>query len=115
MMMRKHTVCSRVVHRDRGTANANIPLGACGYVDVVVASSIMRDVLQAGRQGRHQLFVEGTGHFGGVIRAVDGNYIVVFTTLQFGYEILTGACTVLLMRWSVIAVQLLVKPRSTLS
>lgn len=76
----------------------------------------MRDVLQTSRQRRNKLLVERASHFGGVVRAVDGDDIVVFATLQLGYEVLTRACAVLLGRWSVIiAVQLPVKSRSTLS
>jgi hypothetical protein len=97
-----HTVCGGVVHRYRGRGDTNIPLGACRYVDVIVTGSVMRDVLEAGWQGGHQLFVEGTGHFGGVIRAVDGDNIVIFTTLQLGYKVLTGACAILLERLSVL-------------
>ena len=64
----------------------------------------MCDVFQAGGQGRHQLLVKRSSHFGGVVGTVDGDNIVVFATFQLGYEVLTRAGAVLLKaRSSVIA------------
>jgi hypothetical protein len=42
-----HTVCGRVVDSDWCATDTYAPLGACGYVDVIVTSSVMRNVLQA--------------------------------------------------------------------
>ena len=50
--------------------------------------------------------VEWASHFGRTVGAVYGDNVVIFTTLQFGYEVLTGTCAVLLWRLSVSAVQL---------
>lgn len=57
-----HTICCSIVDSDWSATYLNTTFGARRHFDVVVPSSIVRDVLQAFGQYGDKLFVKWAGH-----------------------------------------------------
>jgi hypothetical protein len=77
------TVRCSVIDGDWSATYLNATFGACRHFDVVVSGAIVCDVFEAFWQDRNQLFVKGSGHTDGVIRTIEANNIVVFSSFTF--------------------------------
>ncbi len=98
------TVCGSIIYSNRSAADPYFSLCAGRHIDIVISSSVMRNISQVLRQRLYHFTIERSGNARRLVRSVDSNNIIILARLALLYEVLScaGGIFLLLVRIDVV-------------